>query len=171
MNIPSHFWVFWFILTTLAVTSARHFEGWESPATVQDIPSPPLHPLSSPALSRPRRSIGGFFTKIWTVGSLGKAQYDDTRSSLAKIYEMLRDSFSDTMVRKTVSEDEIILDNNNFILLIFSRSPQLLCNPGLLVMERRRPEEWPRCQKRQRQKSTGFRGRNWDGSWTGTWGG
>lgn len=49
---------------------------------------------------REKRAIGDFFTKIWSIGSLGKAQYDDTSSSLAKVYEILRDSFSDTFIRK-----------------------------------------------------------------------
>lgn len=113
MNIPIHFGVLVILAVALLATviSGRHFEpqklhdGDTDGAAFVDsrLGGAVTGSADSSALSRPRRSIGDFFTKIWSVGSLGKAQYDDTRTTLAKVYELLRDSFSDTVVRKTVS--------------------------------------------------------------------
>lgn len=101
MNLRHHFWVLAALLTVAlcaATATARHVELDEDQLVLQDVagPLPAVH-------RRSKRAFADFFTKLWTVGSLGKAQYDDTRTTLAKIYEILRDSFSDTMVRKTVS--------------------------------------------------------------------
>lgn len=89
------------VAALVAVTAARHLDDGRL-ASVDRLPDALKHAAEMETRIRAKRSIGDFFTKIWTIGSLGKAQYDDTRTSLAKVYEILRDTFSDTFVRKTV---------------------------------------------------------------------
>ena len=87
------------------VTTAPHLEPspqLQVEATLLAQPVPHDH-------HRSKRAFGDFFAKVWTVASLGKAQYDDTRTTLAKIYEILRDQFSDTVVIKTVGRGFIFL--------------------------------------------------------------
>lgn len=102
MNIRHHFWVLAALLTVAlfaAATTARHVQQEDVEQLFRLDVASSTDPLVH---RRSKRAFGDFFTKLWTVGSLGKAQYDDTRTTLAKIYEILRDSFSDTMVKKTV---------------------------------------------------------------------
>lgn len=141
MHLTHSLWLLALLLVTLTIltttTSARHVD----PEELQlDIPETSYSYSAVPPHRRSKRAFGDFFAKVWTVGSLGKAQYDDTRTTLAKVYEILRDSFSDTMVKKTVSRNAIILIIRE-ITKASPSSPQLLCNPGPLVMERRRPEK------------------------------
>lgn len=109
MNITHHFCALTLLTVALflaSATTARHIEEHEAVVEAtenhhQTVPEP--LPVTLSVHHRSKRAFGDFFGKLWTVGSLGKAQYDDTRTTLAKIYEILRDNFSDTMVKKTVS--------------------------------------------------------------------
>lgn len=103
-----HFWMLSILTVTLffaTVTTAPHLEPspqLQVEATLLAQPVPQDH-------HRSKRAFGDFFAKVWTVASLGKAQYDDTRTTLAKIYEILRDQFSDTVVIKTVGGGSLII--------------------------------------------------------------
>ncbi|GAB0089320.1 hypothetical protein DMENIID0001_038390 [Sergentomyia squamirostris] len=52
-------------------------------------------------IRRPR-SILGFFQSIFTIHQLHQAQKTDTEYTLARIYDILRNSFSDTATKKPI---------------------------------------------------------------------
>ncbi|XP_055684772.1 uncharacterized protein LOC129790943 [Lutzomyia longipalpis] len=57
---------------------------------------------SSQAKIRRPRSILGFFQSIFTINQLHQAQKTDTTYTLARIYDILKNSFSDTATKKPV---------------------------------------------------------------------
>lgn len=67
---------------------------------------------SGKAKIRRPRSILGFFQSIFTIHQLHQAQKTDLSYTLARVYDIMRNSFSDTATKKVKENANVVLNLN-----------------------------------------------------------